>query len=629
MKPVSRGRIQCHNCRQVGHTAENCWRRQASQKTQWQSRADRREDDTRSHRRAAREGLRRDSARFRARQSRREETENPPQRQNCVGSAARSRLYDRSLDLLSGARTAKATRNFLELCRRHSTIDPCYDDYFRSGGTIYVAMHMPTGSRYVGQTQRPLDERIAEHLVFESRQNVSGLTHHWIKHPRANEYIILPLAHCPASKLIRLEDKYIEVFNPSLNTGRDKVVTRKRGGKPAPPPRMRERDLKAKVPKNVDTDAAERLAEEALRMFRRNKAQAQSFLAGLTEATFKKLKIGLRRLPDQGKDDLEHSVALEHRRRAAVDFVSVEFASAWMDQDILKACLQADSARKFWPWDPQSLRELKFRYHCTPTLGAEVFNFAEASAALDDQASPCGCHLFDGHAVNKWRGHVVGPAETLVASIANDDPTRRLAECLAAGAKFRFSRSLEGNLKALERMFDGMERSLTEKPKRSFKAFREAVLAEFKKRYEAAGPGSPAVKPDFVNALTGLQRVLVFCPTDKSPQSVACVCRKLYQVVTLEALHSSAFEPLSAEQAADVITRVQAKVESLRRKKLDGLPYTYVIPKFHKNMKEGWRVLSGSRGRGAEKFFEAARNPRIRLPTWGTGQPDSRGQPPI
>jgi len=272
-------------------------------------------------------------------------------------------------------------------------------------------MHIPSGNRYVGQTQRPLDERVSEHFVMEAKHNSSGLTHLWVKHPSPREYIVLPLAHAPQRHLMRLEDKYIDIFNPFLNIGRESAITRERKGRAAPPPRKRERDMQARrPPPQVTRDAAVRLARDAAAKMKKEQGLGRRFLSQLSDAKLKVLKAGLKRMHEEERQILSIPVAEEHRRRAAAEYISIEFASAWLDQDIVKACMQSEEARKLWPWDAQNLRALRFQYRGAPTLGATVFNFSKA-ATSDEEVIDCGCARFEGINVTRWRGHVVGHAD--------------------------------------------------------------------------------------------------------------------------------------------------------------------------------------------------------------------------
>ena len=96
----------------------------------------------------------------------------------------------------------------------------------------------------------------------------------------------------------------------------------------------------------------------------------------------------------------------------------------------------------------------------------------------------------------------------------------------------------------------------------------------------------------FWKAVKHLQTNFVFCGCDKSPQTVACVCKKYYKQELQKKLESQAYAPASED---DVLKAAAMKSEERDLDKLN-VPYLYILPKFHKG-RPAWREIRSTRGK--------------------------------
>jgi hypothetical protein len=98
--------------------------------------------------------------------------------------------------------------------------------------------------------------------------------------------------------------------------------------------------------------------------------------------------------------------------------------------------------------------------------------------------------------------------------------------------------------------------------------------------------------PTLSNMLNGkvvedLKKHFVFCPVDKTPQTMAMVCKTLYREALNERL--TGYEASSMEE-------LQAAIQKFhKRRGTPGVSYLYLMPKFTKG-KEAWREVAGHRG---------------------------------
>jgi len=103
---------------------------------------------------------------------------------------------------------------------------------------------------------------------------------------------------------------------------------------------------------------------------------------------------------------------------------------------------------------------------------------------------------------------------------------------------------------------------------------------------------------DCKELLEDLKRVYVFVPTDKTPQTIAMICKRKY-LLALDQHTAKHFITSTEEELQDAIGKVTEAAQKLHRRILTTTPpYAYLSPKLHKDG-EHWRLICGARGKGA------------------------------
>ena len=83
---------------------------------------------------------------------------------------------------------------------------------------VYLALHIPTGKKYVGRTNGNLLNRICEHFYGRCNEEASGLSYYFLLHPNLEEYLFTPIAVInDASEREKVEIGYIKLMRADIN----------------------------------------------------------------------------------------------------------------------------------------------------------------------------------------------------------------------------------------------------------------------------------------------------------------------------------------------------------------------------------------------------------------------------
>jgi hypothetical protein len=164
--------------------------------------------------------------------------------------------------------------------------------------------------------------------------------------------------------------------------------------------------------------------------------------------------------------------------------------------------------------------------------------------------------------------------------------TTPLMNILKAGTKLRIppplSRATEELESALRKACQNFDQSRVER-------YIEIIKARFVEFYP-----KDQIFDGWQDHLKDYQDYFILGPTDKSPQTISCVCKYLYQQACIEQLKN--FEPATEQNKDQAITDLEtfANKRNISGKKSKELPYFYLIPKLHKREGIHWRLLVGS-----------------------------------
>ena len=238
-----------------------------------------------------------------------------------------------------------------------------------------------------------------------------------------------------------------------------------------------------------------------------------------------------------------------------------------------------------------------------------MFNFTNVCADLEP-GDDCVCEQLCQYAKGRWYNeehpHFAGsfqdlqPAFNAIAEGLSVpiEHLQRLFDFAHGGAKFRLQDSLTDAVESFNKQlemwlseFTSIAEVKTTAEAEQLAKWKEACLERFK---SLASAWEPDENKKFITwktlmpTIAKLHRHFIFVPTDKSPQTVAVICRSHYSEILLEGLEN--YNDVPENKARTALRKVCGNDERLR----DAFPYFYLMPKFHKPQPWKFRDVVGT-----------------------------------
>ena len=113
---------------------------------------------------------------------------------------------------------------------------------------VYLALHLPTGKKYIGRTNGNLLNRICEHYYGRCNEQASGLSYYFLLHPNLEEYLFTPVAVInDATEREKVEIGYIKLMRADINIHLYNGNVTKRSASHRPRWRHKENDTKEAI----------------------------------------------------------------------------------------------------------------------------------------------------------------------------------------------------------------------------------------------------------------------------------------------------------------------------------------------------------------------------------------------
>jgi len=403
---------------------------------------------------------------------------------------------------------------------------------------VYVVLHVPSMSCYVGETEKSVKKRASEHF-YARFSGGTGLSDKFLLDDNAKHYLIAPLWIEKDSEIRKKkETSFISIFHASLN--QKQIFASK---------------------EVLKRPANHRLAQR----LRQQKLLSQQDLEELTS----------RLSTDKPKEKLPE-------RCFTYTYCHPALSVRVVKSVLLKYASEISQDKVF----------ITARQSYSETLGQMLFNFADVSKEQDEDTltkkqrtenteTGCVCGSLSNCTNPLFQGHICGFAKDI---FKNDEFKAKYKNCerfsslCEGGASLRISlptRSVKKILhKELEKFTD-YNKDLTTK---IFDDLCEKI-ENFDKNHSH---DIPPLTENEEHCIKDLRKHFVFTVVDKASKTIAITCKHFYL--------SSVRRQLSGYT---VLTQ-DDKMRKLSNVKTEGaIPYAYIIPKFHKG-KEAWRLIVGS-----------------------------------
>jgi hypothetical protein len=175
----------------------------------------------------------------------------------------------------------------------------------------------------------------------------------------------------------------------------------------------------------------------------------------------------------------------------------------------------------------------------------------------------------------------------------------KLAHLCKAGSKFRFAQCSDKCIAAIKHSLARLPLFKDEKTEHPFV---KNVISIVRRRLEGVDRSDELGirHQNGLKAISELQKHFIFCPTDKTSQTIAIVCKNHYYREVIKRLDGPGF---AVAYESDLISAKQCLALSNSVEGRDGqaattnVPYFYIVPKFHKK-EEAYRPICGSKSGG-------------------------------
>jgi len=405
-------------------------------------------------------------------------------------------------------------------------------------GVVYIVLHIPSMTSYVGETGNPLKKRISEHY-YGRFSGGSGLSDRFLLDDDPSHYLFTPLyIEHESEARKKKETAYISIFQPSMNV--------------------------KKIYASNMRPANHRLHQR----LRKSKLLSHKDLEDL-----------LCRLPtDKPKEKLEEKIFLFTYSHPALTVPVVRKTLLNHKKEISK--------------DPIFLSA---RQRYTTTLGGLLFNFSDFAKDSNDELSSkrqrtetsqcdnssCLCSSLPSCCNQVFGNHICGFAKDIFSTSEFKDKfknSERLALLCEGGASLRLSlptKTVKKTLfKELEKFTD-YNKDLTNT---LFQELSEKIDTYNKTRDHVLAP----LSDDEESCISELQKHFIFTVVDKAANTIALTCKHYYHDCLRRTLQP--YQILTQDEKQQKLSIVQTE---------GVIPYGYIIPKFHKN-KEAFRLIVGS-----------------------------------